>query len=141
MLAAAQRDAHHLVRDLHVAVEEAAEGDDGPPLFVLDAHVSDDPHHLLHLPVDVLLGPVAPLRRLGAVLGSAVALVALAEALGHGEVLVEVLAEGVEPLALHVLLGPLLPASLDVIPGVNLNLEIESIVWGGGVNIRVWGFP
>ncbi|TNN34046.1 hypothetical protein EYF80_055789 [Liparis tanakae] len=122
VLAAAQRDAHHLVRDLHVAVEEASEGDDGPALLVLDAHVSDDPHHLLHLPVDVFLGAVAPLRRLGAVFGPAVAVVALAEALGHGEVVVEVLAEGVEPLARHVLHGPLLPAPLHVAARGDLNL-------------------
>jgi len=125
VLAAAQRDAHHLIRDLHVAVEEASEGDDGPALLVLDAHVSDDPHHLLHLPVDVFLGAVAPLRRLGAVFGPAVAGVALAEALGHRKLVVEVLAKGVEPLARHVLHGPLLPAPLHIAPRGDLNLGVK----------------
>lgn len=125
VLAAAQQDAHHLIRDLHVAVEESPEGDDGPPLVVLVAHVSDDPHHLLHLPVDVLLGSVAPLGRLGALFGSTVAGVALAQPLGHGELIVKLLAEGVELLAFHVLLGPLLPAVFDVTCRGNLYLEVN----------------
>lgn len=130
VFAAAQQDAHHLVRDLHVAIEESAEGYDGPPLLVLESHVSDDPHHLLHLPVDVFLRPVAPLRRPGPLFGPTVAGVALAEALGHGEIVVELLAEGVELLALHVLLRPLLPAVFDVARSGNLDLQIKD---GGGL--------
>lgn len=133
VFAAAQQDAHHLIRDLHVAVEDSAEGNDGPPLFILIAHVSDDPHHLLHLPVDVFLGSVAPLCRLGALFGSTVAGLALVQALGHGELVVKLLAEGVELLALDVLLRPLLPAAFDVTRRGNLNLEMNDR-WQ--VNIR-----
>lgn len=125
VFAAAQQNAHHFVRDLHVAVKEAAEGNDGPALFVLESHVSDNPHHLLHLPVYVFLGPVTPLGRLGAVFGSTVARVTFAEALSHGVVVVELLAEGVELLALHMLHGPLLPAAFDVIHSGNLDLQIN----------------
>lgn len=123
VLAAAEQDSHHFVRDLHVALEQPPERDAAPALPVLVGHVSDDPHHLLHLPVDVFLGPVAPLGRLGALFGSTVAGVAFAQALGHGEVVVELFAERVELLVLDVLLGPLLPAALDVIATGNLNLQ------------------
>lgn len=133
VFAAAQQDADHLIRDLHVAVKDSAEGNDGPPLFILIAHVSDDPHHLLHLPVDVFLGSVAPLCRLGALFGSTVARLALAQALGHGVLVVKLLTEGVELLALDVLLRPLLPAAFDVTCRGNLNLEINDR-WQ--VNIR-----
>lgn len=84
--------------------------------------------------MDVFLGPVAPLGRLGALFGSTVAGVALAEALGHRVLMVELLAEGVELLALDVLLGPLLPTVFDVSRSGNLNLEIDD---GGQVNVRV----
>ena len=83
--------------------------------------------------MDVFLRPVAPLRRPGPLFGPTVAGVALAEALGHGELVVELLAEGVELLALNVLLGPLLPAAFDVARGGNLDLQIKD---GGTVNIR-----
>lgn len=122
VFAAAQQDAHHLVRDLHVALEEPPERHAGPPLPVPVAHVSDDPHHLLHLPVDVFVGSVAPLRCLGALPGSAVSGVPFAEALGHGVLVIELLAEGVELLVLDVLRRPLLPAALDVMGASDLDL-------------------
>lgn len=75
--------------------------------------------------MDVFLGPVAPLSGHGALFGAAVAGVALAQALGHGVLVVKVFTERVELLVLNVLLGPLLPAAPDVVGIGNCDLETD----------------
>ena len=104
MLATAQQDAHDLVRDLDVAVEQPAKADVEAPVFVRHLHVPDDEAHLLHLLVDMLVSTIAALGRLGAILGTAVSCVTLLQTAGHGVVVVEFLAERVQLLARHVFL-------------------------------------
>lgn len=108
------QDPHHLIGDPDVSVEQPSESDAGLPVRVRVGHGPDDEAHVVDLAVDVLLGALGPLGRLGSVLGASVAFLALLQAQRHGIVVVKVLAERVQFLVDRVLRGPVLPAALQV---------------------------
>lgn len=115
VLPGAHEDAHYLVRDADVPVEELPERHLDLAVAAAAGHGADDEAHVRDLPVDVLLGPPGPLGRLGPLLGTPVAVVPLVQAAGHGQLVVKLLAEGVQLLGLYVLVSPLLPPPFQVV--------------------------
>lgn len=108
------QDPHHLIGDPDVPVEQLSEGDAGLPVGVRVGHGPDHEAHVVDLAVDVLLGALGPLGRLGSVLGAPVTLLALLQAQRLGIVVVKVLTERVQFLVDRVIRGPVLPAALQV---------------------------
>lgn len=117
VFAAAKQNPHHFIRDLDVAVEQAAEGDVDVAFPVPLAHVTDDEAHLIHFLVNVFLGPVGTLGGFGALFGPPVTRITFVQPCGHGMLVIKVVAEGVELLTFLMLLCELLPPALQVTHG------------------------
>lgn len=133
MFPGSHQNPNHLIRNAHISVEQFAERDACLSVRIWVGHSPDDVTHVGYLAVDVLFRTLGSLRRLRALFGASVALLALLEAEGHGVVVVKVFAEGVQFLVHGVLRSPVLPAALQV--------SHRAVLFGKSIDlVGVFGF-